>query len=231
MFSFFNDLFRSIVVGCPEGCLEVYFLDSAFPHVLRQASSSCDYPNIKAMDCVFHAEKHWRVYTGDSFGGITCWTATVIASMCDAFAFFQSLKKSKAMGMIGDLSDAVVGGNLSASYKFTSILDVETITQITSQNGCKISCMVMDDRRDFLITGDAVGILKMFTNTMEEMWSSSKHKCAIRSIAISIANETFASGDVRFKKVIKSHKDLTSFLGAWKVLDLAFAKEDHTFRH
>jgi hypothetical protein len=120
----------------------------------------------------------------------------VIASMCDAYAFFQSLRKSKAMGMIGDLSDAVVGGNLSSSYKFTSILDVDETKIIQSQNGCKISCMVMDDRRDFLITGDSVGILKMFTNTLEEMWSSAKHKCAVRSLAICSANETFASGDV-----------------------------------
>ncbi len=189
-------MFRSVLVGCPEGCIEVYHPDNTFPHILRQASSSCEYANITAMDCVFHAEKHWRVYTGDSFGNITCWTATVIASMCDAYAFFHSLKKSKAMGMIGDLSDAVVGGNISGSYKFTSILDVENSTQLPSQNGCKISCMVMDDRRDFLVTGDAVGILKMFTNTMEEMWSSAKHKCAIRSIAISTANQIFASGDV-----------------------------------
>jgi WD40 repeat protein len=194
----FNILFYSIVVGCPEGCLEVHFPDNTFPHVLRQPSSSCEYPNILAMDCVFHADKHWRVYTGDSFGNLTCWTATVIASMCDAYAFFQSLKKSKAMGMIGDLSDAVAGGNLSASYKFTSILDVENTTQIPSQNGCKITCMVMDERRNFLIAGDAVGMLKMFTNTMEELWFSTKHKCAIRSISISTINETFASGDVRF---------------------------------
>ena len=192
------NFFRSIVVGCPEGCVEVHFPDSTFPHVLRQATSSCECPNITAMDCVFHAEKHWRVYTGDSSGNITCWTATVIASMCDAYAFFQSLKKSKAMGMIGDLSEAVAGGNLSASYKFTSILEVENTTLIPSRNGCKISCIAMDDRRDFLVTGDAVGTLKMFTNTLEEMWSSTKHKCAIRSIAISTANETFASGDVSF---------------------------------
>jgi hypothetical protein len=148
------------------------------------------------MDCVFHAEKHWRVYTGDSYGNITCWTATVIATMCDAYAFFQSLRKSKAMGMIGDLSDAIVGGNLSSSYKFTSILDIDETKIIQSQNGCKICCMVMDDRGDYLITGDSVGILKMFTNTLEEMWSSAKHKCAVRALAICSTNETFASGDV-----------------------------------
>ena len=59
--------------------------------------------------------------------------------------------------------------------------------------------MMMDNRRDFLITGDGVGVLKMFTNTMEEMWSSAKHKCAVRSIAISSTAETFASGDVSFE--------------------------------
>ena len=188
--------FDSIFAGCPEGCLEVHFLDNSPPYVLRQPSGFCEFPNILTMDCVFHAEKHWRIYTGDSSGSINCWTATVIASMCDSYAFFQSLRKSKAMGMIGSLSDAIIGGTLSSSYKFTSILDVEETKNILSQNGCKISCMVMNDRRDFLIAGDSVGVLRMFTNTMEEMWSSTKHKCAVRSLAISSANDSFASGDV-----------------------------------
>ena len=177
----------------------MHFLDNTYPHVLRQASNFCECPNIMVMDCVFHAEKHWRVYTGDSSGNITCWTATVIATMSDAFAFFQSLRKSKAMGMIGDLSAAVTGGTLSSRYKFTSILDVEDAKRIPSQNGCKISCIVMDDRRDYLISGDSVGVLRMFTNTLEEMWSSTKHKCAVRSLAISAVNESFASGDVSFQ--------------------------------
>lgn len=58
--------------------------------------------------------------------------------------------------------------------------------------------MLMDDRKDYLITGDVVGVLRMFTNTMEEMWFSAKLKCAIRSFAINRTKGMFASGDVRF---------------------------------
>jgi hypothetical protein len=197
-------------VGCPEGCLELHFLDDTSPHVLRQANSSCENPSITAMDCVFHAEKHWRVYTGDSFGNITCWTATVIATMCDAFAFYQSIRKSKAIGMIGELSHAVTSGALSTNYKFTSILDIDDVINIPSHNSCKITCMVMDSRRDYLIIGDSLGMLRMFTNTMEELWSSAKHKCAVRCIAIALDEEKFASGDVRFKSSSTNH-NLTLF--------------------
>ncbi len=172
-------------------------MDNTPLHVLRQPSVSCEYPSIMTIACVFHAEKHWRVFSGDSFGNITCWTATVIPIMCDAYAFYQSLRKTKASGMIGDLSDAIADGTTSGSYKFTSIIEVEGSTHIKLQ-GCKIACMLMDDRKDYLITGDVVGVLRMFTNTMEEMWFSAKLKCAIRSFAINRTKGMFASGDVRF---------------------------------
>ena len=221
--------FNRIVVGCPEGCLEMHFLDNTAPHVLRQPSVSCEYPSIMTIAWVFHADKHWRVFSGDSFGNITCWTATVIASMCDAYAFYQSLRKSKASGMIGDLSDAILDGTLSGSYKFTSILEIEEHTHVPLQV-CKITCLMMDDRRDFLITGDAVGVLRMFTNTMEEMWKSEKHNCAIRSIAITRAKGMFASGDVRL--YMSSHLKLFSRVssGSRKVLGLGLVEEDNFIR-